>query len=76
MKLGPWEIVLIIFVIIVAIVIARILRAGRISAREKADAPGEKANKPRSFLKRGGIVFIIIGIILFLSVISMLRWVF
>ena len=80
MRPGPQEIILIIVVIIAAIVIARVIRTGRSAAKQEQESsaqPSEKkTNRTRGFLKRGGIAFILIGVILFLAVISMLRWVF
>ena len=81
MRIGLWEIILIIAVIIVATIIIRIFWTGRGAVeQEKESAAGiptkaSKGKKPRIFFRRTGIAFILTGIILFLAAISMFRWV-
>ncbi len=78
---SPLEIVLIIAVIIIIALIARIVRTGRAAAGQNpapnldtATSPPEK-NRTASYLNRGGITMVIIGIIALVAAASLFRWV-
>ena len=79
MKPGPLEIVLIIFVIIAIVVIARIVRPGREASRKNdntnTSATESKTGRNTRLLGRTGIALIIAGGITIIASISMLQWV-
>ena len=69
MRLGILEVVVTIAVIIVIALIARISRTNR-----GASEQNKNAGRTHSYLKRGGIAFILVGIILSVTGISMFKW--
>jgi uncharacterized ion transporter superfamily protein YfcC len=83
MKFGPLEIILIIFVIIAVIIIARIIRPGRIASRQNntaksGDITGTSENKSGErpkILARTGIALMAAGVIALIAGIGMLQWV-
>ena len=82
MHLGPWEIALIIVVIIAVAVITRVLRTNYGSARQNKESSVDIQIKPnkvrtskiRNLLKRTGIAFTLTGIILLFAGIGMFKW--
>lgn len=84
MRPGPLEIALIIVVIIAVALITRVLRTNYGSARQNKESSVDIQTKPtevrtskiRNSLKRIGIVFTLIGIILLFAGIGMFRWAF
>jgi len=83
MKLGVLEIVLIIFVIIAVVVIARIVRPGRIASRNDSHKESDttvitgetKTDRRSSILSRTGIALMAAGAIALIAGVSMLQWV-
>ena len=83
MKLGPLEIALIIFVVIAVIIIARIIRPGRIASRNedntnfdtKSGRNTQKKSKRSSLLTRTGVALMAAGGITIIAGVSMLQWV-
>ena len=78
MKIGWLEIVLIIFVVIAVVVIARIIRPGRIASQQSNNTrpgTGNSTNRRSGILKRTGIALIAAGGIALIAGVSMLRWV-
>lgn len=82
MKIGPIEIVLIIAVIIAVLIIARMLRPGRIARQNNAAKSGDitgqtgnRNNERPKILARTGIALVTAGVIALIAGISMLQWV-
>ncbi len=84
MRLGPFEIIVTIVIISAIAVIARIFRSNRVATRQSEKSHEESQAKPvkvgtskiRSNLKRAGITFTLVGIVLLLASISLFRWAF
>ena len=78
MRPGPLEIVLIIFIIIAAAVIARMVRTGRRRDGEKgAAAPEKTGGNPDRFywlFNRTGIGLTIVGFLAMVAAFGMFRW--
>lgn len=83
MKIGWIEIVLIIFVAIAVVVIARIIRPGYIASQQNdttesdaaAVSTGNRTNRRSGILARTGIALIAAGGIALIAGASMLQWV-
>tara|TARA_B100000315_G_scaffold117230_1_gene107473 strand:+ start:6857 stop:7174 length:318 start_codon:yes stop_codon:yes gene_type:complete len=81
MRLGPLEIGIIIVVMIFAAVIMRTVRVARLAAEKdkkssvKIPERQTEQNKRKRRFKLGGIIFILTGVLLLLSGVSMFKWV-
>ena len=74
MRPGPLEIVLIIFVIIAVLVIARILGPDRRESQKNRKSGARTNDRSAKFLGRTGIALIIAGGLTLIAGVSMLQW--
>jgi hypothetical protein len=74
MRIGLPEIIIIIAVVIAVVVVARIVRLGRNETDGGEVSTGKPAGRTRTYLKRLGGAFIIVGVMLLLAGISFFKW--
>ena len=77
---SPLEIILIIVVVIILALTVRIVRMGRVPARQSIKANKDTSgkatakHKTASYLNRSGITLVITGIVAFIAAAGLFRW--